>query len=181
MNIYKHLYSVFIEKGKEEGEKMKEYIHPMERARAFGLGTLANEVESSIAEYKKRGKEVAEREKVYLVAGKDFLQEILEFEKGEMGRNGMRHRMGALPRLELLEASGSIIVAWVKSEIPFPKNDDEFYQELHVFIKTLESMAERKAIKDIGKKKIANVEKLFSTLGEIALRKVHVSSLHDRC
>ena len=159
---------------------MREYMHPLERARVFSIGTLADEVEFSVAEYKKGIERISEKEKNSLLAAKGFLENILNFERNEMGRNGTRINMGALPRLELLEASGSITDAWIRSEVPFPKNDDEFEQELQAFIQTLESMATRKSIEEIGRHKVDNIEKLFSTLGELALRKIHVSSLHDR-
>lgn len=159
---------------------MKEYMHPMELARAFSLGTLANEVEFSVEEYKKGVTRLTEKEKDSLLAAKSFLENILNFERDEMGRNGTRVKRGALPKLELLEASGSIVNAWIRSEIPFPKSDEEFEHELQLFVHTLEKMAGGKAIVEVGMERINNIKRLFSTLGEMALRKVHVSSLYDR-
>ena len=159
---------------------MREYVQPMEEARAFRIGTLSDEVEFSIAEYKKGIERISEKEKNSLLAAKEFLEEILNFERSEMGRNGERTPMSALPKLQLLEASGSIGDAWIKSEIPFPKSDEEFERTLQTFIETLESIAMKKTIEEIGEEKVINVEKLFFTLAEITLRKVHVSPLYDR-
>jgi len=146
-------------------------------AKIFSIGTLANEVEYSIAVYKDGG--IVEKEKEILLAGVEFLNSVLEFEIERKKPNGQRIK-GALPKLELLKASGSIVDAWIKSEIPFPKSDDEFEKELNTFIKALEDMALKKSVEAIGIEKINNVERLFSTLGEMALRKVHTSALYDR-
>lgn len=138
-------------------------------AKNFSLGTLANEVEFAIEVYKSGTERISEGEKRTLLAGKDLLEEILNFEKE--GR--LQAKKGAYEKLELLKNSSTIIDAWTKSEVLFPKNDIEYRETLQIFIQTLRDMAERKEV-EAGK--VNNIEKLFSTLGEIMLRKVHKSS-----
>lgn len=63
---------------------------------------------------------------------------------------------------------------WVYSDLPFPKNDEEYHKEIKKFIGTFEKMAQRKQLDaDI----VDKMEKLFSWFGELPLRKIHKSSL----
>ena len=147
------------------------------KARTFNIGVLANEVEFCIGIYKNGG--LKEEGKKCLLIGKEFLEDILNFEREKKNPEYARVR-GALPKLELLEASGSVIDAWIQSEVPFPENDEDYENELNVFIKTLDDIAQEKQIEEIGNQNVDNVEKLFSTLGMMVLKEIHVSSLYDR-
>lgn len=148
-------------------------VSPIERARKFNLASLANDVEFSIAEYKQN--RLTEREKNILLAASKYLGVILDCEVCEKPRY-----MGAGAKLKTLQQSSFVHRAWECSGIPLPKNQREHGALFENFVITLEKMAKREPINNIGEDNVNNTEKLFSTAGELMLREVHVSSLYDR-
>ena len=137
-----------------------------ERLEWSSVGTLFNEIESSIAEFKKG--RISDRNISYFNGGIDFLKSVLEAEKED--RKGFAKR-------ENLTNSTMFIEGWMKSNLTFPKNDEEYLEEVRSFITCFEEMIQRKKPDMMT---LDKTEKLFSFLGELALLKIHRSPLTSR-
>lgn len=145
-----------------------------ERSRWFSYGTLANELGSSIAEYKK-GRAI-EREKIYFLAVRNFLNRIIGFEKIEKNQEESGEKLGAIDRLDLLYDSGILIDSWIASGVSFPKSDEEYLTTLIKYRNCMEQMYNTQ--KSPGEKTISDIEKIFDKMGDICLSRVHRSSPH---
>jgi len=146
-----------------------------EKARWFSYSTLANELGSSIAEYKKD--RVTEREKIYFLVVRDFLDRVIKFKKIEENQEEPGEKLRALVRLDFLYDTGILIDSWIASDVSFPKNDEEYLTKL---IKYRNCMGEiYNTQKSSDEKTISDIEKIFSKMGDICLSRVHHSSLHD--
>lgn len=142
-------------------------LYEAERLEWFSFGTLSNEVECSIAEFKKG--RVSDRDIIYFKAAGDFLNSVLEAEKSEIIK-GKAH----FAKSEHLTNSAMFVHGWAKSNLPFPKNEEEYHKEMKGFIVAFEKMAQKE---QPDAEIVDKLEKLFSFFGELALRKVHKSSL----
>jgi len=127
------------------------------------VGILFYEIESSIVEFKKD--RVSNRDISYFNGGIDFLKSVLEAK--EEDRKGFAKR-------ENLTNSTMFLEGWMKSNLTFPKNDEEYLEEVKNFIACFKTMSQRKKPDMVILNKI---ERLFSFLGELALLKIHRSPL----
>lgn len=141
-----------------------------ERSRWFSYGTLANELGSSIAEYKKN--RLTEREKIYFLAARNFLDRIIKFEENQEGPWGAREK------LDLLYDAGILIDSWIASDVIFPKNDEAYLNTLIKYRNCMEEIYNTQ--KSSEEKIISNIEKIFDKMGDICLHKVHHCSVHDQ-
>lgn len=143
-------------------------LYEDERLEWSSFGTFSNEIECSIVEFKK-GRVPSDRDVIYFKAAGEFLNSVLEAEKDVIkdGKIFFAER-------EHLTNSAMFVHAWVYSDLPFPKNDEEYHKEMGGFIGAFEKMAQRKQ-PDV--EIVDKMEKMFSWFGELALRKIHKSSL----
>ena len=145
-----------------------------ERREWYPVSNLSNEVGSLITEFKKgrmTDEDITYLKKAVIV----FLESVLEAEekvREEKLRKGEKVLLGA--RIKNLTNSEMFVNGWVKSGLLFPKDDEEYLKEVKSFITCFEAMSQRK---QPNLTILDKIEKLFDFLGDLALRKVHKSSL----
>jgi len=148
-----------------------------DRQEWYPVGNLSNEVGSLITEFKKgrmTDEDITYLKKAVIV----FLESVLEAEekvREEKLRKGEKVLLGA--RIKNLTNSEMFVNGWVKSGLPFPKDDEEYLKEVKSFITCFEEMIQRKKPDMMT---LDKTEKLFSFLGELALLKIHRSPLTSR-
>ncbi|KKR44898.1 MAG: hypothetical protein UT90_C0005G0018 [Parcubacteria group bacterium GW2011_GWA1_40_21] len=143
-----------------------------DRQEWYPVGNLSNEVGSLITEFKKghsTDEDILYIKKSVIV----FLESVLEAEKKV--RKGEKVLLGAC--IKNLTNGKMFVEGWIKSGLPFSKNDEEYIKEVKSFITCFETMAQGK---QPDKTSLDKIEKLFDFLGDLALRKVHKSSLMSR-
>jgi len=143
--------------------------HVLERAGWSSYGNLADELVFSIAEYKKG--RIAEREKIYFLAVRDFLDRIIFYEKNK------EKPMKICDSLSFLEGNGIFNDSWIASDVSFPKNDEEYLTTLIKYRNCIEEIYNTQKSSD--EKTIGDIEKIFDKMGDISLHRIHKCSLHD--
>ncbi len=138
-------------------------MDPIEKAKASSYGTLGNEVEFVLSVIEKN-QILTDRDKFCLTAGADFFDRIVWLEEHE------NERIGAQKKLDLLSDPKELVEVWIKSGVDFPKNDQEFLQRLKKYSKFLREVTKTAVI---DQALLNDLMEIFSTMGEINLRKVH--------
>lgn len=111
-------------------------LYESERLEWSSFGTLSNEIECSITEFKKG--RTSDRDIIYFKAALDFLNSVLEAEKDEI-INGKAH----FAKSEHLTNRAMFVHGWANSGLSFPKNEEGYHEEMKGFIGAFEKMAQK--------------------------------------